>query len=153
MQKEDMRKPLDRNNLDKQEEKVEIVKKASEETLKTRKIVQIKKFGQSNGSNTKPTKAVFNLSNATPQSTSGPISGDFTLKPVSSSLSFFKKGLSSGISGEIKINPATASMNFFKGQSSTTTKPKEVKPEPEKKEVEETNGQGNSLFTNSNKLQ
>jgi hypothetical protein len=147
MQKEDINTPLYRDNSKNKEKPIEVVKKASEEALKTRRIVQIKPFGEKKTSDTKPTKAIFNISNKVPVTQSKPVSGDFMLKPNSSSLDFFKKGTAkSGVSGELKIDPSKASMDMFqtkKIDASNEEKPKEVEKEGEKKEEE---NKGSGLF-------
>ena len=93
MQKQDITNPLQRDKLDNQPAKPSVMKEADSSVLKTRKILKLKPFGSKESSNDKPTKGIFSLSSKGVTQQQMPISGDFTLKPTSSSLDFFKKGI------------------------------------------------------------
>ena len=129
MQKTDSTTPLDRNNL-KTQDAGTVLQKANQAKIEGRKILNIKPFGKKPNSETPVTKAKF-MFNTQPfkfGNNQAGISGKIDLKPTSS-MDFFKRGISSNNCGEINLNSKTASLDFFKG-----TKPVPKKEEPKKEE-------------------
>lgn len=158
MNKKDVTQPLDRKNQQRIQEPHNLVHRASDETLKNRKIFKLKPFDKSGTTKTTPTSAVFNISNDPKAVKSGPVSGQVGLEKKTGSNSFFKQGMKSGISGDFTLKPTSGSLDFFTGKKQLKDEKKEeVKT---KADIEKTgenkllgnfvakNGIGEGMFAN-----
>lgn len=141
MEKKDISQPLDRKNQQSIQEPLNLVERAPEDTLKNRKILKIKPFGQAKTPKVKTTTAVFNITQAPQPVKSIPVTGQLDLSASNGSNSFFKQAMKSGISGEIQLNSGSASLDFFKGTKAQS----EAKQPGEKKGGKQAPGENKIL--------
>ena len=129
MQKQDIDTKLKRKEDENLPQEGKMLRKANADTLKERKIVNIKAFSKKESSGAEPSKAVFNFSSKVLGKNAKPVSGEFVLKPNSASLDFFgakvqkseKKNIAP-VSGEIDLKNTSNPISFFRGNVQSTQK-------------------------------